>query len=486
MTLAEISQAVGVTATGGDATRQFTDIVTDSRRITNGVLFIAFKGEKFDGADFVQEAVAQGATGIMVREDCAEEKLIGLTVPLWRVPDTLTAYQQIARTWREKFSLPVIAVTGSNGKTTTKDLTAAVLSAKGKVHKTHANFNNEIGLPLTLLGIDADCDYAVTEIGTRGLHQIEVLAKIARPTIGIVTNVGETHLELLGTVDNIARAKSELVAAIPAGGCVILNADDARVAAMRDIAQPNVTIITYGIEKPADIRAEAIRTENDVTKFMITRQGERHEYILPLVGRHNVYNALAAIAAGFYLGLTPEEIHTGLRNLECTGMRFAVENRGLYSVVNDAYNASPLSMRAAIETLTSLAAGGKIAVLGDMLELGDDAPRLHEEIGKLLGKHNFSALITYGELAKHIANGAKTAGVAEVYTADSHQDAAQKLQEIMRPGDTILFKGSRGMQMEKIIDLVDWTTGTQAHFLNGEDLLEGVVDMADLVGDVTR
>ena len=483
MTLTEIRQATQAVVNGDDG-RQFTDIVTDSRRISDGVLFIALKGEKFDGADFVQDAVKKGATGIMIREDCPHEKTAGLTVPVLKVPDTLTAYQQIARVWRDKFSLPVIAITGSNGKTTTKDLTAAVLSAKGKVHKTHANFNNEIGLPLTLLGIDESHAYAVTEIGMRGLHQIEAMAKIARPTMGIVTNVGETHLELLGSIENIALAKSELVAAIPAGGHVILNVDDARVAAMREVAQPGVNIITYGIDNPADIRAEAVRTENDATKFMITRQGERHEYILPLVGRHNVYDALAAVAAGFALGLTAEEIHDGLLKLERTGMRFAIEDRGLYNVVNDAYNASPLSMRAAIETMSSLAVGGKIAVLGDMLELGDSAPHLHEEIGELLGKYNFSALITYGELAKHIAEGAKIAGVAKVYSADSHQDAAKKLQEIMRPCDTILFKGSRGMQMEKIIDLVDWTAGVGTKSESGEILTECAESVADTVSDL--
>lgn len=482
MTWEEINRAVGVTATGGNVDCRFTDIITDSRRIAAGVLFIALKGEKFDGADFVQESVKQGAAGIIVREDCPPEKLIGLTVPIWRVADTLTAYQQIARAWREKFSLPVIAITGSNGKTTTKDLTAAVLSAKGKVHKTHANFNNEIGLPLTLLGINESHAYAVTEIGMRGLHQIETLAQIARPTMGIVTNVGETHLELLGTIDNIARAKSELVAAIPSGGCVILNADDARVAAMRDVAQPGVKILTYGIEKNADIRAEAVRTENNATKFMIAYQDERHEYILPLVGRHNVYNALAAIAAGFALGLAPEEIHNGLLKFEPTGMRFAVEDKGNYHIVNDAYNASPLSMRAAIETLASLVTGRKIAVLGDMLELGDSAPHLHKEIGELLGKCKFFALITYGELAKHIAIGATGAGIKEVYSVASHQEAADKLQEIMNFGDTILFKGSRSMQMEKIIDLVDWTAGTEMRLFGGEDLAGGVID---LIGDVT-
>lgn len=455
MTLGEIRAATKATGTGDELLR-FTDIVTDSRKISAGVLFVALKGERFDGENFAREAADRGAAAVMVSNNCPTEKVEALAVPVLQVQDTLAAYQQIARAWRRRFSLPLVAITGSNGKTTTKDLTAAVLSAKGNVLKTQANFNNEIGLPLTLLGLNDSHAYAVVEMGMRGLGQIAAMAKIAEPTVGIVTNVSETHMELLGSLENIARAKGELAEAIPSGGTLILNADDERVAAMGSLTTDGVNIITYGLGKTADLRAEALRIEGESTKFMVEYKNERHEYILPLVGRHNVYNALAAIATGCAVGLSVDEIQRGLAQATGGKMRFELQSRGAYQIVNDAYNASPNSMRAAIETLASLVPQRKIAVLGDMLELGDTAPKLHEDIGHFLGEHKFAALITYGELAKHIAEGARAAGMVEVYPTNSHEEAATALQKAMRAGDTVLFKGSRGMQMEKIIELTDW------------------------------
>jgi UDP-N-acetylmuramoyl-tripeptide--D-alanyl-D-alanine ligase/murE/murF fusion protein len=354
-----------------------------------------------------------------------------------------------------RFDLPVVAITGSNGKTTTKDLTAAVLSARGPVQKTQANFNNEIGLPMTLLGIEEKHTAAVVEIGMRGLHQIEALAPLAAPTVGIVPNVGETHMELLGSLENIAKAKAELVEAIPAGGTVILNNDNPYVAGMKDKAQKGVKVITFGIEQPADVKAEAIRTENGQTIFMVEYGNERHEYILPMVGRHNVENALAAISAGFALGMKAEKIREGLLNLEATKMRFECQEVGPWHVVNDAYNASPMSMKAAIETLSELVKEGrKIAVMGDMLELGEVEEEAHRQVGRELSQHGFAAVVTRGKLGALIAEGAKETGIAEAYTCESHEEAAARLKEILQPGDTVLFKGSRGMAMEKIIDLL--------------------------------
>ena len=437
------------------AVEHFTDVVTDTRKIAKGVLFVALKGERFDGADFAAEAVQKGAAGVLVARDCPEEKYAAIEgADVFLVPDTLKAYQQIAHAWREKFTLPVIAITGSNGKTTTKDLTAAVLSARGPVLKTQANFNNEIGLPLTLLGLKKEHTAAVVEIGMRGFHQIEAMAPIADPSVGIVTNVGETHMELLGSLENIAKAKSELVEAIPAGGTVILNADNAYVAAMREKAKKGVRVLTFGIEQAADVRGGHIRTEGAATTFAVTFGGETHDYTVRMVGRHNVYNALAAIAAGFALGLSPAEIQTGLDQLEATKMRFEVEDVKGYKVVNDAYNASPMSMKAAIETLAELEKGRKVAVLGDMLELGSVSVVAHEEVGREVAAHGFAALVTRGALGEKIADGAEAAGMKAVYRAASHEEAAEILHKILQPGDAVLFKGSRGMKMEKIIDLL--------------------------------
>jgi len=435
--------------------KEFSAIVTDTRKISEGVLFVALKGERFNGEDFAAEALEKGAAGVVVSEACDKKQLEKCAGTVLQVEDTLAAYQLLAKAWREKFpQIPVVAITGSNGKTTTKDLTAAVLSAKGAVLKTQANFNNEIGLPLTLLGLKKEHTAAVVEIGMRGFHQIEALAPIASPQIGIVTNVGETHMELLGSLENIAKAKQELVEAIPAGGTVILNADNKYVAGMRSAAKEGVKVMTFGLEQEADVKGEAIHTEGNVTKFMVTYANERHEYEVNMVGRHNVYNTLAAIAAGFAMGLTPVEVREGLSHLEATKMRFELQQVKEWNVVNDAYNASPMSMTAAINTLSELTKGRKIAVLGDMLELGSVSEEAHLHVGEEVAEHGFTALVTRGEMGEFIAKGAENKGMTAVYRCASHEDAAEKLHELLQPGDTLLFKGSRGMAMEKIIDLL--------------------------------
>ena len=445
--------------TGANVFRQgaesFVDIVTDTRKIVDGVLFLAFKGERFNGEDFAADALAEGAAGVMVSTGCASDQLAACRGTVLQVEDTLTAYQQLAQAWRERFpQLPVVAITGSNGKTTTKDLTAAVLSARGPVLKTQANFNNEIGLPLTLLGIRPAHTAAVVEIGMRGFHQIEALAPLAQPQIGIVTNVGETHMELLGSLENIAKAKSELVEAIPAGGTVILNADNPYVAGMRSKARAGVRVLTFGLEEEADVKGADIVTAEGQTTFTVTYAGQTQAYTVAMVGRHNVYNSLAAIAAGFAEGLTPAEIHDGLLNLETTKMRFECQQVKDWQVINDAYNASPMSMTAAINTLSELTSGRKIAVMGDMLELGSVSESAHRRVGQELAEHKFAAVITRGEMGTFIAEGARTGGVPVVFACTSHEEAANRLHEILQPDDTILFKGSRGMQMEKIIDLL--------------------------------
>lgn len=433
----------------------FSGVVTDTRKIVPGVLFLALRGERFNGEDFVREAVEKGAAGVLVSSSCSREKTAGLEATVFEAPtDTLTAYQQLALFWRRHFSVPLIAITGSNGKTTTKDLTAAVLSSRWKVLKTQANFNNEIGLPLTLLQLTESHAAAVIEIGMRGFHQIEALAKIALPSIGIVTNVGETHMELLGSLENIAKAKSEMVEAIPAGGTVILNNDNAYVAAMAAKAKAGVRVLTFGVEQAADVRGGDIRTEGRQTRFTASFGGQTHEFLLPMVGRHNVDNALAALTAGYALGFTAEEMQAGLGKLEVTKMRFEYKKVGAYTVINDAYNASPMSMAAALKTLAEVAPGRKIAVLGDMLELGSVSTAAHEAVGREAAGIGADALITRGSLGESIADGAEAAGLQAVYRCSSHEAAGQKLHEILQPGDTILFKGSRGMQMEKIIDLL--------------------------------
>lgn len=452
----EISELLAATGAElhGESIEHFEDIVTDTRKITEGTLFVALSGERFNGEDFAAEAVEKGAAGVVVSRGCPREKYPSRGAVLV-VENTLKAYQQIAHAWRMKFDIPVIAITGSNGKTTTKDLVAAVLSARGPVCKTQANFNNEVGLPLTLLSIRKEHVAAVVEIGMRGRHQIEELMPIAEPSIGIVTNVGETHIELLGSIENIARAKCEMVEGLPDNGTVILNADDQRVAAMAEKAKPGVRVMTFGIESEADIRGESIHTDEYVTRFTVCYNDKFHDYVIPLLGMHNVYNALAAVTVGFAAGLSSVEIHKGFLALEATKMRFECSEKDGCRIINDAYNASPMSMKASLETAAKLNPESRlIAVLGDMLELGDISESAHREVGQEVGKNGFSTLITYGDMSRWIDEGARAEGVKDVRHASSHEEAAEMLKGIVKRGDTVLFKGSRGMKMEKILELV--------------------------------
>lgn len=449
LSLKEIAQVTGA-ETNSDAEIVFEGVTTDSRKVTSGVLFVALKGETFNGEDFAAEALNKGAAAVLVSKNFSRD----IDGVILKVDDTLTAYRQIAGAWRKRFNIPIVAVTGSNGKTTTKDLTAAALNAFGHVLKTSGNFNNEVGVPMTLLELNEKNLAAVVEIGMRGLGQIETLAEVVRPTIGIVTNVSEAHIELLGSIENIAKAKGELVLAIQSGGTIILNADNRYTAEMKNLAGEGVKVVTYGLENPADLTATDILIGSVSTEFTLNYRGEKFDFEIPMLGRHNVSNVLAAIAAGLTVGLSVEEIQRGISTLTTTKMRFEVIRRDGLTIVNDAYNASPASMRVAIKTTAEVYDGRLIAVLGDMLELGDISEQVHREIGEELAENKFDTLITLGELGKFIAAGARDAGLKNVYTFDTHEDAAKKILELVRDGDTILFKASHVMHMEKIIELI--------------------------------
>ena len=431
----------------------FDDIITDSRKVVPNSLFIALKGENFNGEDFAAEAVKKGAAGVIVSTDCPKEKLPDSGLVL-KVEDTLAAYQSFARLWRERFDIPVVAITGSNGKTTTKDLTAAALSRLGAIQKTSKNYNNEVGVPLTLLGLNESHKAAVVEIGMRGLHQIDALAEVVKPTIGIVTNVTETHIELLGSIENIALAKSEMVTSIKRDGLVILNADDPNVLAMKDKAAEGVKVLTFGIDHEADLQAFDIETDSTATTFKV-RGIANYTFKINLLGRHNVLDALAAICAALESGLSCEDIQAGFEELETTAMRFQVINRDGLTIINDAYNAAPASMRASIKTTADLAKGRKIAVLGDMLELGDISENAHREVGREVANAGFDFLLTLGTLGRFIADGARGAGLEaeRVLSFDTHEDTAAALKSIIQSSDTILFKASRGMKLEKVLAL---------------------------------
>lgn len=448
-TVAEVCTATKGTLQGAVAELQFYGICTDTRIVRPGNLFIALTGERFDGHEFLLQAVQKGATGVVVsRKDISLPSGIAVVI----VENTLRALQDLANFHRRRYQIPVIAITGSNGKTTTKDLTAAILASRLCVLKTEANFNNEIGLPLTLLNMTGEHQVAVVEMGMRGPGEIAELAQIAEPTAGIVTNVGETHIELLGSLDNIAQAKSELVEAIPETGFIVLNSDNSYVKTMSSKAKGR--IVFYGIEQSGHVQADNIQTEGLHTSFTCRCHGEEFVLRLPMIGRHNVYNTLAAVAAAWELGLRAEAIQEGLSQFQPTAMRQQIERVGDYTVINDAYNASPLSMAGAISTLQQVATGRAVAVLGDMLELGEVAVEAHRRIGQATADYGVNAVITVGPLAKHIAIAAREAGVAETVACQDHEEAGAVLRRLLQPGDTVLLKGSRGMRMEKILEML--------------------------------
>jgi len=446
--LTEVLKATGGQLINAGDSKLFQGISTDTRSIKTGNLFVALVGERFDGNEFVAQAVANGATALLV------SKTVNVPdyVTVIQVLNTLAALQALARFHRQRYTIPVIAVTGSNGKTTTKDMIAAVLSSRFKVLKTEANFNNEIGLSLTLLKLEASHEVAVVEMGMRASGEIRELTEIALPTVGVVTNVGETHMEILGSIENIASAKAELVEAIAPDDLVVLNADDPHVRDMEHKTQGR--IVFYGISSNAFVRAENITTGKNTelsTTFDCCSARGSFTVTLPTVGIHNVYNALAAIAVGWELGLQPSEIQTGISSFVPGAMRLEINSYGPYTVINDVYNASPLSMAAALTTLANISKGRKIAVLGDMLELGDASVEAHRRVGRQAAEQNVDSIIAVGELAKHIAAAASEQGVKSTQAFTEHKAAIDALRKLLQPGDYILLKGSRGMKMETML-----------------------------------
>ncbi len=435
-----------------DVFDEFTDISTDTRTIREGMVFLALHGENFDGHNFLMQAAAAGAKCVIVDEKFPLRQDYAISV--LQVKDTLQAYIDIAAYWRKKFSMPVIAVTGSNGKTTTKDLTAAILSSRYRVLKTEKNYNSEIGLARTLLQMSANQDMTVVEIGMRGLGQIERLAKAALPEVGIVLNVGTVHMELLGSRENIAKAKAELVEALPISGTAIINIDDEYVAKMAKMT-PAQNIITFSLKKEANIRAISweIREET-YTDFICEIFGERAHFSLPLLGKHNLYDALAAIATAYKYGLSIEEMQRGLKTFQPPKERFERKVVGNYRLVDDAYNASPASVEAALQNFMLLKARKKIFVFGDMKELGKEEIEAHQLVGKLAVKYHVDILITLGDLAAYAVIAANEIGLEQTYACSSHQEIANLLKKLAAKEDIILLKGSHSMSMPKIMDLL--------------------------------
>ena len=455
--MAMFTDAEVVLATGARILQQgrrdmlYRNVTTDTRTVGEDDLFAALKGEKFDGHDFIEQAVSDGAAGVIV-EDAARLYPDG-DYTIFVVKNTRKAYQDLALFHRRRFSIPVVAVTGSAGKTSTRALIATVLEQKYNVLQTEKNFNNEIGLPRTLLQLTKEHGACVVELGMRGLGQIKELADIAEPTVGVVTNVGKSHIELLGSQVQIARAKGELVEALGSDGTAVLNQDDKRVAAMAGKCKGKV--VGFGIINDAPVMAGTIKNSEKGLSFTCRCFDQVIDVHMAVIGTHNVYNALAAVAVGRLLGLSEHQMQKGLAEYKGVPMRQELVNIDNVVFVNDAYNANPASMKEAVDTLVTLTGGRKIAVLGGMLELGDWAEKEHEKIGTYLADKKVDVLIALGDEARFMAKAAKAAGMNEVYTVTTHAEAAAVLRRIMRQGDTVLLKGSRGFAMEKILPYIE-------------------------------
>jgi UDP-N-acetylmuramoyl-tripeptide--D-alanyl-D-alanine ligase len=422
-------------------------ISTDSRTIKDGELFVALRGENFDGHKFVEDVAKRGAAGAIV--DPKWKGKVPNKFALVRASDTLLAYQNLATNYRKSLSLKVVAITGSNGKTSTKDFCASVLGRKFRVTKTQGNFNNHVGLPRTILETTSEHEVGVWEIGMNHPGEVAPLAKIAAPDAAIITNIGVAHIEFMGTREAIAREKGALAEAVDSEGTVILNADDpfSEGIAKRTRARVVLAGINNGV-----LRATEIEQSAGGSEFTILEGGHRCRARLSVPGLHMVQNALLAVAAGRAFGVLLEECAVGLATAPLTKARLQIKEINGVQFLDDSYNANPDSMKAALRTLMELDADGRrIAVLGEMRELGAESQRGHEEVGEEAAALGVDQLIGIGEMGGIISGAAKKAGLEKSDTVESTSEAADLLIDIAEPGDLILIKGSRLARTEDVI-----------------------------------
>lgn len=438
--LSQIAQALN-----GEYNRdaEFDAVCIDTRKITKGCLFICIKGERFDAHCFVNEALEKGASAVMIHSD------VDVDGAYIKVEDTSRALLALGKYYRSLFDIPVVGLTGSVGKTTTKEFTHLVVSAKYQAIKTQGNLNNEIGLPQTLFTIDDNTQAAVVEMGMNHFGEISRLTDATRPTLAVITNVGVSHIENLGSREGILKAKLEICEGLPDNAPLILNGDNDLLSTVKD---DRLNVVFFGIEN-GDFRAENI-VENEMnTSFDVSYYGNKQHILIPTVGIHNVYNALCAFAVGYFLDIDPQLSAQALSNYVPAGMRQKLVKIGDIISIEDCYNASPDSMKAALSTLKSISANKKIAVLADMLELGDYSFEAHSSVGALAGEKKIDYLLAYGEHAKAYVSSAKQNGLENAFHFDSKQALCDKLLELSQSGDAVLFKGSRGMKLEEVISL---------------------------------
>jgi UDP-N-acetylmuramoyl-tripeptide--D-alanyl-D-alanine ligase len=435
-------------------------ISLDSRSIRSGDLFLAMKGDCFDGHDFIGAALSRGAAGVIAKDSydvgsLALKPSSKRTVPfILGVRDPLFAYQQLATHHRSRFDIPVVAVTGSNGKTTTKEMVAGVMAHRWKVLKTEGNLNNRIGVPQTLFRLNGRYEGAVIEMGVDHVGQTTRLCEIARPTIGVITNIGPDHLEFFGSMEGSAQSKAELLDFLPSDGAAVLNADDPYYDYLA--ARARCRVVSFGFSSKAEVRATDVKSDGrNGTIFRLLFPGKvRHTIVhIHVQGDHNVTNALAAAAVGAVLGLPGAVIAQGLSRFRPAAMRSQVFVSHGITVINDCYNANPASMKAAVRLLAQRGADRKkIAVLGDMLELGPGAVPLHEEVGAFVARQGIDQLVACGALSRSLAEGAERVGFdrRNIVLAPDAAAAAEAVKAIVKPGDVVLVKASRGIKLEQV------------------------------------
>ena len=452
LTIDEVLQATGGKLMTGSIRDVATGVSTDSRTVKEGEIFFALHGERHDGHDHLGEVGRKGAAAAVVdRDDVGAGLKPARTRSLIRVPDTLRALGDLAHYWRMKFPIPVVAVTGSNGKTTTKDMIAALLGTHYRVLKTEGNLNNLIGLPLTIFRIDRRPEAAVLEMGMNRPGEIDRLAEIAAPEIGVITNVARAHLEGLGSLARVARAKAELLPRLPKKGLAVLNADDLSFARLKKFV--HCRMAAFGSKRGAAVRLLSSRVDDlKGVVFTADLHGKRVSFRMPVLGRHNISNALAAIAVADHLGVPAAKMKKALSTFRTLAKRMEIVSlaKGI-DLINDCYNANPDSTAASLEFLREAGSGRRrVAVLGEMLELGPFAAEAHREIG-MKGALAADLLFAVGEHAEEMMRGFRGKGRA----FETVEAVIPEIVKALRPGDLVLIKGSRGMKMERVTEALN-------------------------------
>lgn len=450
-----ISQAVsGEMRNCGDcADKLISSVSTDTRTIQSGAIFIALRGENMDGHNYLSTAIEKGAVC------CIAEKTADIPsgIPVILVESTGQALLDLAGAYRAEFNIPVIAVTGSVGKTSTRGMIASVLSQKYKTLSTDGNLNNEIGVPHTLFKLSYAHQIAVIEMGMSHFGEISRITAATRPNTAVITNVGEAHIENLGSRENILKAKMEVLEGMDIGSSVIMNGDNDMLWSINGTL--DYEMLYYGIKNSkCDIIAEKAKTYSEGSEFTFRIDNCEYTAVLNVPGAHHIYNALSAILVGMTYNVPIDDIIRGIREFMPIGMRQATVRLDKYTLIKDCYNANPTSMKSGLEVLSLKQTDKRrVACLGDMLELGVISPKAHEDVGRLIPDYNVDCLITVGERAKLIARGAIEAGLKEdcVYCFDTNEELCRKLFEILQDGDTILLKASRSMHLEQVAEFLE-------------------------------